>query len=162
MPIVVLLLIGLACLAVGLLLSSTMWLIISLGASMLAALLLYYNRNRIATARPGSPPRQSPSAEAETKAKAETGADADPGPDATALMGTVSPATPGTVPHHPPADRDVWVVDGRPRYHRESCEIIRDQPVESIPHSQANEDGFIPCSLCQPDNARAAKTSSEA
>ena len=154
MPIVVLLLIGLACLAVGLLLSSTMWLIISLGASVLAALLLYYNRNRIATARPGSRPRQSPSAVAET--------DVDAGTDATAVMSAAPPAAPGTVPHHLPADRDVWVVDGRPRYHREGCEIIRDLPVESIPHGQANEDGFIPCSLCEPDNARAAKTSSEA
>ena len=45
---------------------------------------------------------------------------------------------------------EVWVVDGRPRYHRKRCEFIYGQDSEAIPLSQAAEDGFIPCSLCQP------------
>jgi hypothetical protein len=44
----------------------------------------------------------------------------------------------------------VWVIDGRPRYHREGCEIL-DPDSEPVPRSQAVEDGFIACSLCQPD-----------
>jgi hypothetical protein len=45
---------------------------------------------------------------------------------------------------------DVWVVDGRPRFHKADCLIIRDQPSEPIPLAQAVEDGFMPCSLCEP------------
>jgi hypothetical protein len=48
-----------------------------------------------------------------------------------------------------PTDQ-VWVVDGRPRYHLESCMIIQDQDAEPIPLAQATEDGFMPCSMCEP------------
>lgn len=44
----------------------------------------------------------------------------------------------------------VWVVDGRPRYHLADCMIIKDQDAEEIPLEQANEDGFMACSMCQP------------
>jgi hypothetical protein len=49
---------------------------------------------------------------------------------------------------------DVWVVDGRPRYHLEGCLIIKDQSAEPIPLAQATEDGFMPCSMCEPNVAR--------
>jgi hypothetical protein len=137
-PIVLLLLIGLASLAVGLLLSSTLWLVVSLIASALAAASLYRNRDRIAAARPARTPRHWRAT--------DTAAHREP-----------APANAPTTLLSPPADRDAWVVDGRPRYHREACEIIRDRPVEAIPHSQASEDGFIPCSLCQPDRAHSAR-----
>jgi hypothetical protein len=45
----------------------------------------------------------------------------------------------------------VWVIDGRPRYHLEGCAIIKGQDAEPIPYEQATEDGFMPCSLCEPD-----------
>lgn len=51
-------------------------------------------------------------------------------------------------------DRDhgqVWVVDGRPRYHRSDCMIIKGQDAEPIPYQQAIDDGFMPCSLCDPN-----------
>lgn len=48
---------------------------------------------------------------------------------------------------------EVWVVDGRPRYHRAGCVILEDQPVELVPRAQAVEDGFQPCSMCNPDGA---------
>lgn len=57
----------------------------------------------------------------------------------------------------PSRDDRVWVVDGRPRYHLESCLILKDQDAEPIPLAQATEDGFMPCSLCEPDNARVAR-----
>ena len=145
MPIVVLLIIGLVCLAVGLLLSSTLWLVVSLLASVLAAGAIYRNRDQISAERPARTPRHGQPAEPEV---AETSAPADEPAVAPSLA---SPAD-------APADVDVWVVDGRPRYHREGCEIIRDQPVEAIPHSQASEDGFIPCSLCEPDRSRSARS----
>src|SRR4029077_13010651 len=48
----------------------------------------------------------------------------------------------------------VWVVDGRPRYHVADCMIIKDQDAEEIPLEQAAEDGFIPCSMCEPNVTR--------
>jgi hypothetical protein len=50
-------------------------------------------------------------------------------------------------------DIHVWVIDGRPRYHRQDCDIVGANG-EPIPRSQAIEDGFIACSLCQPDVSR--------
>jgi hypothetical protein len=45
----------------------------------------------------------------------------------------------------------VWVVDGRPRYHLERCGFISGLGGEPVPLQQAVEDGFTPCSLCDPD-----------
>lgn len=103
---------ALACLCVGLLLSSTPWLAASVVASVLAGLLIYRHQAALRTA--GGP--QS--------------AQSAPGVD----------------------DRDVWVIDGRPRYHRRACEIIDGQNAQAVPLTQASEDGFIPCSLCQPNS----------
>jgi hypothetical protein len=43
------------------------------------------------------------------------------------------------------------VVDGRPRYHLERCGFISGLGGEPVPLQQAVEDGFTPCSLCDPD-----------
>lgn len=124
MFVAVLLVAGLVCLCVGLLLSSTVWLVVSLVASLLAALLIYRNREAFAVARSARP-------------------------------GVTRPGGTPQLSGRSGADPDVWVIDGRPRYHRQSCEIIGDQGAEAIPLSQASEDGFIPCSLCEPDRALA-------
>jgi outer membrane biosynthesis protein TonB len=49
-----------------------------------------------------------------------------------------------------PVAGEVWVIDGRPRYHLADCAIIAGQNAEPIPFEQADEDGFMPCSLCEP------------
>jgi hypothetical protein len=56
------------------------------------------------------------------------------------------------------ATGDVWVIDGRPRYHLQTCAIIQGQDAEPIPFAQATEDGFMPCSLCEPNVVRAAQS----
>jgi hypothetical protein len=56
-----------------------------------------------------------------------------------------------------PGVDDVWVIDGRPRYHLRQCVIIQGQDAEPIPFDQAVEDGFMPCSLCEPQLERAAR-----
>ncbi|HZE51206.1 MAG TPA: hypothetical protein VE074_16655 [Jatrophihabitantaceae bacterium] len=124
---------ALVSLCVGLLLSSTVWLIVSLVASVVAGLLIYRNREFFAISRP---PR------AKRPATAKHADDADQ---------TGVDAVPASVSASKRPDPDVWVVDGRPRYHRAGCQIIGDQDAETIPLSQASEDGFIPCSLCEPD-----------
>lgn len=45
---------------------------------------------------------------------------------------------------------DVWVVDGRPRYHRSDCLLVKGQSAVPVSRDQAVEDGFLPCSLCEP------------
>jgi hypothetical protein len=45
---------------------------------------------------------------------------------------------------------DVWVVPGRPRFHVQGCMIIGDQDAVAVPLEQALDDGFKPCSLCEP------------
>jgi methylphosphotriester-DNA--protein-cysteine methyltransferase len=48
----------------------------------------------------------------------------------------------------------VWVVDGRPRYHRPGCAQLAGVPAEPIPRSQARTDGFTPCPRCDPESGR--------
>lgn len=51
-------------------------------------------------------------------------------------------------------DPMVSVVDGRPRYHRPDCALVTAAAVEQVPRRQAVDDGFMPCSLCEPDAVR--------
>jgi methylphosphotriester-DNA--protein-cysteine methyltransferase len=55
-------------------------------------------------------------------------------------------------------DVEVWVVDGYPEYHRQGCERLADLDDEPIPHSQAVEDGFVPCPVCRPDDPAGSTT----
>ena len=61
---------------------------------------------------------------------------------------------------------EVWVVDGHPDFHIAGCvELQRHTSSESggsgeaIPRSQAHEDGFAACPICQPDIAPVAPAS---
>jgi hypothetical protein len=47
----------------------------------------------------------------------------------------------------PPAE--VWVLAGRPRFHREDCMIVRGQNAQPMPLDQAVAEGLRPCSLCE-------------
>ncbi len=84
-----------------------------------------------------------------------TAAPADPRQGITPEIGT-EPDSVGQTPGRPPAAApgDVWVIDGRPRYHLHDCPIIKGQDAEPIPFPQAVGDGFMPCSLCEPNAAR--------
>gem|GEM_PF-4491663 len=53
-------------------------------------------------------------------------------------------------------DEPVWVIDGRPRYHLDSCGFLHGREPESVPLRQAVEDGFTPCALCDPDSGLVA------
>ena len=88
---------------------------------------------------PVLPASASPESASPASASLETVA-AAPEPVAAFVAPAVQPAVP-----------DVWVIDGRPRFHRVDCVQLVGQPIEPIPASQALEDGFIPCSLCAPN-----------
>jgi len=55
-------------------------------------------------------------------------------------------------------DTDVFVIDGRPRYHTAACLHLVTREKEALPVSEAVELGFTPCSLCEPDRALLAAT----
>lgn len=130
---------ALACLVVGLLLASTAWLILSLAASLLAGSLLFLNRGRIARTAPYSAPT---GAGLRRSTHAASTAARGGGAPLSAVASTTQRA-------------DVWVVDGRPRYHRQDCQSVAAQNAEPIPWTRATGEGFIACSLCEPDRADA-------
>jgi hypothetical protein len=122
-----LLVIALVCIIVGVITAAGPWFIGSLVASALAGIILWQRRSHHPGAKSSGTP---PTAGADTPSDATTDASAD------------SLAT-----------EDVWVVDGRPRYHLSGCATIAGQRAEQIPLAQAKQDGFIPCSLCAPSAA---------
>jgi hypothetical protein len=143
MVLIGLLLIALVCLALGLVLPSSAWLLASLIASAGAGYLLVRARHAIGVARPAK------------------GAHAGHSPQISAAFDEVSAGTaPEPAPHASAApDGEVWVIDGRPRYHLADCAIIQGQDAEPIPFEQATEDGFMACSLCEPNVARSSSPS---
>ncbi|GAB3984630.1 hypothetical protein V1634_10965 [Plantactinospora veratri] len=48
---------------------------------------------------------------------------------------------------------DVYVVDGRPRYHLADCAHLSGRESEPLPVSEAVELGFTPCGRCEPATA---------
>jgi hypothetical protein len=119
--------VALVCIIVGVVTAAGPWFIGSLVASALAGFMLWQERNRTHRQASVTTPSDSPSA---------------PPADST------DDAAPDRV-----AADEVWVVDGRPRYHLEGCATIAGQPAEQITLAQAKQDGFIPCSLCAPTAA---------
>ncbi len=145
MVLVGLLLVALGCLVVGIVLASSAWLVACLLATAGAAYLVWkmrLSRTASTAPRPGAhtaaahPAAVPPPADPETSPVQSVRADGSPPRVAAALAG------------------QVWVVDGRPLYHRPDCALIKDLSAEAIPVVQATEDGFLRCSLCEPISAR--------
>jgi hypothetical protein len=108
-------------------------------------------------------PAEDPAAEADARlAEADAGATDDPAAEAD--LGTADgedaeddpPAADTAAPLSGHGQNLVWVIDGRPRYHLAGCDFLPGRPGQPIPLSQAVEDGFTPCSRCDPDNRLAA------
>src|SRR6185312_11136332 len=147
MVLIGLLLVALVCLALGLVLASPGWLIASLAVTAIAACVMWAKRKEIS----------APPAAAAAAAAAAAPADAEPEAHA-GESGAVDEEyqqrraawfAEGT------AEGEVWVVDGRPDYHAAGCGLLLGEKAEPIPHQQAIEDGFAPCSLCDPDSTLA-------
>ena len=58
-------------------------------------------------------------------------------------------------------DTDVYVIDGRPRYHLSGCVHLLGREIEPLPVYEAIELGFSPCSLCEPDTALTSGTAQQ-
>ncbi|MET7393223.1 hypothetical protein ABZS66_06975 [Dactylosporangium sp. NPDC005572] len=49
-------------------------------------------------------------------------------------------------------EADVFVIDGRPRYHVQGCSHLLGREHEPLPAHEAVELGFTPCSVCAPND----------
>ena len=160
MVIIGLLLIALVCLALGVALQSSVWLVASLIATAGAGFLLYKLRDVTAAPKRAAPAKDSglDDATSVTGRTVATPIESDSAsPDAAA---DTAPAGDGSAADEFAADSAgadadaVWVIDGRPRYHLGNCAIIKGQDAEAIPFEQATQDGFMPCTLCEPHAGR--------
>lgn len=50
----------------------------------------------------------------------------------------------------------VFVVPGRPRYHRAGCRFLTGRPAEALEMSQAREQGYTACAVCRADDSGVA------
>jgi hypothetical protein len=80
---------------------------------------------------------------AATFAPAAPGVASEPDPFAEALSALNAPLV-------AVLDTDVWVVDGKLRFHRRDCLMIKQLNAVPIPVDKAQSDGFLPCPLCHP------------
>lgn len=176
LAVVVLLVVALVGIVGGFITNSVWWFVASLVASVIAGFVLYRSRRSAGAATRGKSERRDKSGDGalpatEARGTSQTG-DAEGRPDAPPPAEPVSSVpiaagAGGVSPADGPAADEVWVIDGRPRYHRGDCDLIgrgesgagtadksADRtPAEPVPRSQAVEDGFEPCPVCEPDNA---------
>lgn len=61
--------------------------------------------------------------------------------------------SPGDAARIAALNADVYVVDGRPRYHLRGCVHLMGRESEPLPVSEAAELGFSPCGVCEPDSS---------
>ncbi len=161
MVIIGLLLIALICVALGLITASSVWLVASLIATVGAGFLLYKLRDVIGVSKGAPPtPASPPSEPAEDLTPAAVLPRAPTTDDHADQSAEAKHAFDATRPDEIPLEAgdddsdQVWVIDGRPRFHLGDCAIIKGQDAEPIPYEQATEDGFMPCSLCEPEAVR--------
>jgi hypothetical protein len=63
------------------------------------------------------------------------------------------PTSPGDAARIAGMSTEVYVVDGRPRYHLRGCVHLMGRESEPLPVSEAVELGFSPCGVCEPDSS---------
>jgi hypothetical protein len=137
-----LLLAALACIILGVVLASGPWFIASLAASVLAAVQLWRQRERIGAPSSADRPAAAKNQPAER-------------PRQTSLVtGTAFAGKLSSAPSAP--DPEVWVVDGKPHYHAQFCDELAGTAAEAVPRSQAIDDGFTECPACTPSAVAAA------
>ena len=133
--------------------SNTIWAWSSVGASVLAALVLAWDWWR---RRPGDPAADAQSVDQqavaddqrvvvspESVAEADTPADEEPSEEDTDAADLLVVAD---------LVDEVRVLDERPRYHLSSCSWLAGRPTLGLPVQEARQLQFTPCALCRPDS----------
>lgn len=137
--------------------ANTLWAWVSVGLSVVAALLLVIDWLRA---------RDRKSAASGVKEPA-VAVVADSAP--TVVVEPVEAAgDPDAEPAEEPTDAsdllvvsglsvEVWVLDERPRYHLSTCAWLANRASIPLPVGEARQLGFTPCGRCNPDATLAAK-----
>ncbi len=123
--------------------STMLWAWLSVGASVVAAIVLVvdWSRRRARFARQPPPvPRPEPAEEVDPDAEP-----AEEDTDAADLLIVTDLTT------------EVRVVDERPRYHLAGCRWLAARPTLPLPIGEARQLGFTPCAVCGPDAVLAAE-----
>jgi hypothetical protein len=128
--------------------SAMLWAWLSVGASVVAAVLLVadWRRRRRRSAHLPTAPPVAP-AVADTADGDDLDLDAEPAEEDTDAADLLAVTE---------LDTEVRVVDERPRYHLSGCRWLADRPTLTLPVREARELGFTPCAVCSPDRALAA------
>ncbi|TCB97954.1 hypothetical protein E0H26_10170 [Micromonospora zingiberis] len=171
-----LILVAVALLVLGLASGSSLLLVVSIGASLLAAVALVAGARQAAAGRTSPlreaaadpapdipaqhvPPttntgesgwRQPPGPPVATASDTDGGTGAVPAYDDEPAAQEVTPEQAVQVSRLPD---EVRVVDGRPRYHLDECAHLVGREHEPLPVAEAVELGFTPCAHCAPDTA---------
>jgi hypothetical protein len=129
--------------------SNNIWAWASVGASVLAALVLIWDWWR---RRPGDPAAVAPSVDQHVVA------------DDQRVVASAVAGTPPADEEPPEEDTDaadllavadlvdeVRVLDERPRYHLSSCSWLAGRPTLGLPVQEARQLQFTPCAVCRPD-----------
>ncbi|HYS38946.1 MAG TPA: hypothetical protein VEO01_25305 [Pseudonocardiaceae bacterium] len=128
--------------------SAMLWAWLSVGASVVAAVLLvvdWRRRRRRSAHLPTAPPVVPATVERADSVELDTDAEpAEEDTDAADLLAVTE------------LDTEIRVVDERPRYHLIGCRWLADRPTLTLPVREARELGFTPCAVCSPDRALAA------
>ena len=175
-----LILVAVALLVLGLTAGSSLLLTGSIAASLLAAVALMVGARQASAARTGGSGTADPRGARRTAHRHTTAAGAGRAPqtDTTEAGGTgwrQPPGSPasgrsgrgadlaGEPPEQPVSavaqsrlarlETEVYVVDGRPRYHLADCGHLRDRQTEGLPVAEAAGLGFSPCGWCRPVTA---------
>ncbi len=165
-------------LALGLVRGSTAYLVGSIAASLLAAIVLVAGSRRgrpvqvlagdeaVLAGGEAAREREEPVARRATVAVREPmipvqggSPDQDREPAGEGMLDEDSPDEP-IAQQVSPADaarvarmsNEVRVIDGRPRYHLPSCPRLAGRDSEPLPVHEAIELGFTPCGQCEPDS----------
>ena len=146
--IVLLLVVALGLLVLGLVGSSPTFIVLSIVTSAVVGLLLVRSR-RSRSDRAGGAPQRTAAHAASDLIAAQRTAEVIEVPDE-------PPAANTEAPLRAHGNDVVAVIDGHPRYHAQRCRYLLGRASESIPLRQAVEDGFTPCSMCDPDVVLAA------
>ncbi|BCJ61180.1 hypothetical protein [Micromonospora endophytica] len=168
-----LILVAVVLLVFGLAGGSSPLLVVSIGASLLAAVALVAGARqaaaeRASASRPTGPEPDIPAQHLPpTMGTGDSGWRQPPGPPVTGPSGPVAdpdgpagggyddePAaqevTPEEVAQLALLADEVLVIDGRPRYHLSACPHVLGREHEALPVAEAVELGFTPCAHCTP------------
>ena len=166
--VLVLVLAAAALLVTALVNGAMLWAWLSVGVSVVAAIVLLVDWARRRTAVRDTPPVQAAApATVQAAAPATEQAPVEAAPAESPADSSADPSAGDAEPAEEDTDAadllvvtdlatEVRVLDERPRYHLAACAWLAGRPTLGLPVSEARQLGFTPCAVCLPDSTLAA------